>query len=90
MASDDTVRHSVEELKRLRAKGKSLTRPDAPTREIEPDFWKTATVVMPSGKASVHLRVDADVLEWFRQQGKGHLSRMNAVLRSYMEARKRG
>jgi uncharacterized protein (DUF4415 family) len=43
---------------------------------------------MPPGKKSVHLRVDADVLEWFRAQGKGYLTRMNAVLRSYMEARK--
>ena len=36
----------------------------------------------PTGKTSVHLRVDSDVLEWFRKQGRGHLSRMNAVLRS--------
>ena len=40
-------------------------------------------MVMPgAGKTSVHLRVDSDVLEWFRKQGRGHLSRMNAVLRS--------
>jgi uncharacterized protein (DUF4415 family) len=43
----------------------------------------------PPNKASVHLRLDADVLEWFREQGRGHLSRMNAVLRSFMEAHKR-
>jgi uncharacterized protein (DUF4415 family) len=42
----------------------------------------------PPGKTSVHLRLDADVLEWFREQGKGHLSRMNAVLRSFMESQK--
>jgi uncharacterized protein (DUF4415 family) len=42
----------------------------------------------PAGKESVHLRLDSDVLEWFRAQGKGHLSRMNAVLRSFMEAHK--
>jgi uncharacterized protein (DUF4415 family) len=35
-----------------------------------------------------HLRVDTDVLEWFKAQGRGHLSRMNAVLRSFMEAQK--
>ena len=39
-------------------------------------------------KASVHLRVDADVLDWFKSQGAGHLTRMNAVLRAYMQARK--
>jgi uncharacterized protein (DUF4415 family) len=36
----------------------------------------------------VHLRVDADVLAWFKAQGRGHLTRMNAVLRAYMEAHK--
>jgi uncharacterized protein (DUF4415 family) len=56
---------------------------------VDEDFWRNARVVMPApGKASVHLRIDADVLEWFRGQGRGHLSRMNAVLRSFMEAHK--
>ena len=44
----------------------------------------------PPAKASVHLRFDADVLEWFRAQGKGHLTRMNAVLRSFTEAHRKG
>jgi uncharacterized protein (DUF4415 family) len=45
-------------------------------------------VMPPAGKASIHLRVDSDVLEWFKEQGRGHLTRMNAVLRSFMEAHK--
>lgn len=66
------------------------TRADAPTVEPDADFWRNARVVMPApGKESVHLRVDADVLTWFRAQGRGHLTRMNAVLRSFMEAHKR-
>jgi uncharacterized protein (DUF4415 family) len=36
----------------------------------------------------MHLRVDADVLDWFKAQGRGYLTRMNAVLRCYMEAHK--
>jgi len=69
--------------------GKSRTRADAPARAVDEDFWRNARVVMPApGKASVHLRLDTDVVEWFRSQGKGHLSRMNAVLRSFMEAHK--
>ncbi len=40
-------------------------------------------------KASIHLRVDADVLAWFRAKGKGHLTRMNAVLRAYYEANRK-
>jgi uncharacterized protein (DUF4415 family) len=45
--------------------------------------------VVPAGggrTVSVHLRVDRYVLEWFKGQGKGHLTRMNAVLRAYYEA----
>jgi uncharacterized protein (DUF4415 family) len=57
---------------------------------VDEDFWRNARVVMPPlNKTSVHLRLDAEVLEWFRGQGRGHLSRMNAVLRSFMEAHKR-
>jgi uncharacterized protein (DUF4415 family) len=59
-----------------------------PKTELDEDFWHHARVVMPSGKKSVHLRVDADVLDGFRAQGRGYLTRMNAVLRSYMEAHK--
>ncbi len=37
-------------------------------------------------KALLSLRVDADVVAWFRAQGAGYQSRMNALLRAYMEA----
>jgi len=64
------------------------TRKDAPEIELDDDFWKNARVVMPDerGKSLVSLRIDKDVLQWFKTQGKGHLSRMNAVLRAYMES----
>ena len=89
-ASDDTRQYSPETLKAEREGGKTRTRPDAPAHPVDDEFWRTARVVMPPpNKASVHLRLDADVLEWFREQGRGHLSRMNAVLRSYMEAQRR-
>ena len=90
MAKKDTAQYSASKLKALRESGKTSTRRDAPLRDLDETFWRKARVVMPSGKTSVHLRVDTDVFEWFRTQGKGHLSRMNAVLRSYMEARRRG
>lgn len=41
-----------------------------------------------SKKALLSLRIDADVIEWFRGQGAGYQSRMNALLRAYMEAHK--
>jgi uncharacterized protein (DUF4415 family) len=51
-------------------------------------FWKNAKVVNPRGKTSAHLRLDSDVFAWFKAQGKGHLTLMNAVLRSYVDAHK--
>jgi uncharacterized protein (DUF4415 family) len=41
-----------------------------------------------SGKSLLSLRVDSDVLSWFRAQGPGYQSRMNALLRAYMQAHK--
>jgi uncharacterized protein (DUF4415 family) len=89
VAKDDTRKYSLNELKEMRERGETETRPDAPVLEPDADFWQGARVVMPPrGKSSIHLRVDTDVLEWFREQGRGHLTRMNAVLRSFMEAQK--
>jgi uncharacterized protein (DUF4415 family) len=76
-----------------RRKGKTdWARVDAMTEEelerniaADPD-WTRARLVIPRRKASIHLRVDPEVLDWFKQHGKGYLTRMNAVLRSYYEA----
>jgi uncharacterized protein (DUF4415 family) len=52
--------------------------------------WDNATTEMPKPKVDLHMRVDCDVLDWFRQSGKGYQTRINAVLRSYvMQMRKR-
>jgi uncharacterized protein (DUF4415 family) len=84
-----TVRHSLRQIKTLRKRGKDKTSRNAPEAEsLGADFWKSARVVMPPGKTSVHLRLDNDVVEWFRANGKGHLTRMNVVLKSYVEAQK--
>jgi uncharacterized protein (DUF4415 family) len=83
------VKYSLSAIKRKIRRGASKTRADAPeAASIGQDFWKRARIVMPPGKTSVHLRVDSDVFDWFKKQGGGHLTRMNAVLRSYVEAHK--
>jgi uncharacterized protein (DUF4415 family) len=89
MAKEDIRRYSLDELEANPAKGETKTRPNAPIRPVEEDFWRDAHVVMPHGKSSVHLRVETDILAWFKAQGCGHLTRMNAVLRSFMHARTR-
>ena len=84
------VRYTLSEVEALRERGEDPTRRDAPRAEsLGADFWKSARVVMPPGKTSVHLRLDRDVVEWFKARGKGHLTRMNAVLRTYVDAQKR-
>ena len=73
----------------MAARGEDQSRTDAPEAAPESEeFWKNAVLVGPDRKASVQLRVDAEVLHWFKAQGKGHLTRMNAVLRAYYEAQK--
>jgi uncharacterized protein (DUF4415 family) len=53
--------------------------------------WTNAKLILPvhTRKPSIHLRIDPTVLAWFRSQGPGYLTRMNAVLRNYYEAQKR-
>ena len=53
-----------------------------PTDEV---FWKDATVVWPTRKTVVTMRLDTDLLAWFRQQ-RGYQTRINAILRAYMKA----
>ena len=84
------VKHSLSEIQAMRERGLDRTRPGAlPAQSLGKEFWKSARVVFPSGKTSVHLRLDSDVVEWFKSRGKGHLTRMNAVLRAYVDAQDR-
>lgn len=84
-----TVKYSLRAIKTNLSCGASKSRADAPeAAPLGADFWKRSRIVMPRGKISVHLRVDSDVFDWFKKQGNGHLTRMNAVLRSYVEAHK--
>jgi len=54
--------------------------------DLPPDFWDDAEVVYPPAKEAISLRVDRDVLTWFRERGPKYQTRMNAVLRSYMQS----
>ncbi len=87
MAKDDTKHDALDALQTQHARGETHTRADAPEMELDATFWRNARIVMPDdkGKMPVSLRVDTEVVEWFKQQGKGYLTRMNAVLRAYVE-----
>lgn len=57
--------------------------------DVEVD-WSTARLVSPEPKKAVSIRIDPDVLDFFKAQGRGYQTRMNAVLRAYMQAKKAG
>jgi len=52
----------------------------------EAEHWASARVGLPPRKTRIHASLDADVVDWFKQQGRGYQTRMNAVFRRYMEA----
>jgi uncharacterized protein (DUF4415 family) len=58
--------------------------PDA--RATDENFWRDAQVVFPKPKRQVTLRLDADLLEWLRRES-GYQTRINAILRAYMDAK---
>ena len=53
-------------------------------------FWEKAELRMPQPKKGIYLRLDQDLLDWLKHQGPGYQTRINAILRSYMETHKAG
>ena len=53
------------------------------------DWWRKARIILPMPKVPVSVRLDRDVLEWFKGQGPRYQSRINAVLRAFMDANRR-
>ena len=94
------VRYTGAELDAMKAAGKTHTHwkaaaakpaPDGanPDDALEPIEWATTELPMPKRKEHTNLRIDADVLAFFRKQGRGYQTRINAVLRSYFDAVRR-
>ena len=51
-------------------------------------FFKRAELKLPEPKTAVTIRLDRQVLNWFKTKGPGYQTRINALLRAYMEAHK--
>ena len=95
------VRYTAEELAEKRRRGETRSdwaKAAAMTSEeieaqiaADPDEagmvvdWDHVAVELPKPKVELHMRVDQEVLDYFRSQGKGYQTRINAVLRSYVE-----
>ena len=60
--------------------------PDAVPLDID---WSDAVLVIPPKKKAISIRVDEDVLDYFRKEGAGYQRRINAVLRSYMQQKRK-
>ncbi len=56
--------------------------------ELDEAFFRNAKLVMPAGKRQVTLRIDAECWTGSGRRGKGYQSRMNAVLKAYVAARR--
>jgi uncharacterized protein (DUF4415 family) len=61
-----------------------------PDWEFDELDWSEAVVVIPPKKKAISIRVDEDVLDYFKQEGAGYQRRINAVLRSYMQQTRKG
>jgi uncharacterized protein (DUF4415 family) len=96
--SGHIVRYTDAELRAIERRGESKTNWKAAAQKPLPDGsdpddamddddidWVTTELPKPRRKDHMTLRIDADVLAWFRALGKGYQSRINAILRRYYE-----
>jgi len=92
MKRASTSRKSRTDLARVRALPYRNIVRDGDAPEWTPEMFAKAVArkgLKPVAKKSLlSLRVDSDVIDWFKSQGAGYQSRMNALLRAYMEAHK--
>lgn len=56
--------------------------------ELDEEWFKNAKPIYPKPKQPISIRLDDDVYQWFKEQGNGYQSHINAVLKSYVQAHK--
>ncbi|MGD0075923.1 MAG: BrnA antitoxin family protein [Candidatus Binataceae bacterium] len=102
--NENIARFSADKVRRKIARGESKTdwkRVDAMSQaEVErladkdegllPAGWESTVMVgLPPAKQDIHIRLDGDILDWFKARGKGYQTRINAVLRAFVQTRQR-
>jgi len=102
--NENIVRSSADKIRRKLARGESKTdwkRVDAISQaEVErladkdqgslPRGWESTVIVgLPPAKQDIHIRLDGDILDWFKSRGRGYQTRINAVLRAFVQSRQR-
>ena len=91
MSDRNMKRASLADIKRMREQGKLFHDANAPEGEaLGPEFWAKAKLAEPKKPRSVHLKLDPEVFDFFvsETKGKGHLTRMQSVLKAYVAARR--
>ena len=100
--SDDVTRVTLDEAKEMESQTdwealekktdeeiREAVEGDPDTYFLDEDWFEAATFVNPSAeKERISIRLDKDILEFFRAEGRGYQSRINKVLREYMTVRK--
>ena len=100
--SDDVTRVTLDEAKEMESQTdwealekktdeeiREAVESDPDTHFLDEDWFEAATFVDPSAeKERISIRLDKDILEFFRAEGRGYQSRINKVLREYMTVRK--
>ena len=82
------IRSDLDKLRRLTDEEIDASIANDPDWEEFKDInWSKAVLIIPPKKKAISIRVDEDVLDYFKKQGAGYQRRMNAVLRSYMQQR---
>ena len=101
---NDTVRYTAKQIKSKMERGEDRTdwrkakamtgkkleasiRADVDDVRGEPD-WTQAIMGVPAPKDHINIRIDHDVLEWFKKNGRGYQTLMNNVLRAFVKTRR--
>ena len=87
MPEENIKRATLDEIRGMRDRGElhdSSNAPEGP--ELDDEFWANAVLVPPMGRTSVHLKLEDEVFDYFKAQGKGHITRMQDVLKAYVKA----
>jgi uncharacterized protein (DUF4415 family) len=84
------IKSDLEKLRRLTDKEIDASLANDPDWEEFKDIdWSKAVLVIPPKKKAISIRLDEDVLDYFKREGSGYQRRMNAVLRSYMQQKRK-
>lgn len=89
MTDKNITTMSLAEARARYDRGESRTSRNAPDGPpLDDEFWANAILVEPANRKSVHLRLAPEVFEFFVKQtgGKGHIVKMQAVLKAYADA----